>query len=217
MTTLKEGLPPLPPRLSGLPISPDGYPVPWFVAYVNGVPDFRCSDARKLVVAVSEDRCWMCGERNGAYKIFAIGPMCAVNRVTAEPPCHLECAEYAVRACPWLMSPRRRRREKDLPEEHDGCAGEMIKRNPGVTLLWATKKFKPFRAGGGGTGILFRLGDPVNLGWWCRGRTATREELVDAIESGMPILREVAASDPPGSVEELERMYQAALRLVPAA
>lgn len=214
---LREDLPPLPPRLSHLPIDARGYPVPWFVAYVDGIPDFRCSDAGKFARAVRESRCWMCGEALGAYKVFAIGPMCAVNRVTAEPPNHLECVEYAVRACPWLAEPKRRRREKDMPEEQLGSPGEMIKRNPGVTLLWSTKKFRPFRADGGGGGIMFQLGDPERLSWWCRARPATREEIADSIESGIPLLRASAAEDGPEAVALLEKMYTAAQKLLPRA
>ena len=96
MATMREGLPPLPARLAHLPISPEGYPVPWFVAWVNGVPDFRCSEASKVVRAVQEDLCFMCGTRNGAFKVFPIGPMCAVNRVTSEPPEELPAGRVEV-------------------------------------------------------------------------------------------------------------------------
>lgn len=48
---LRHDLPPLIPRIAKLPLNDSGYPVPFFVGYVNGKPDFRCSDAdRKSVV-----------------------------------------------------------------------------------------------------------------------------------------------------------------------
>lgn len=214
MGELKQGLPPLPLRLENLPISDSGYPVPWFVGYVDGVPDFRCSDARKFRQAIRDDLCWMCGERNGAYKVFVIGPMCAVNRVTGEPPCHLACAEYAATACPFLVNPKRRRRENDLPEKR-GTPGIPILRNPGVTLLWSTKKFRPFRAGGGGNGVMFSLGVPAAVWWYCEGREATDEEIIDSIEGGIPILRDMAAVDGPVAIAELESQIRAARKLLP--
>ncbi len=205
---------PMPARIAALPRCPERQlPVPWFVAWLDGVPEFRCADSRKFKLAIEENRCWTCGEVLGAHKVFAIGPMCAVNRVTAEPPNHLDCAEYSARACPFLSNPKRRRRENDMPEERL-VAGEMIRRNPGVTLLWSTKKFRPFRHG---NGVLFRLSDPTQLSWWCRGRTATTEEIVDSIESGMPILRDIAAADGGNASAELELMYLAAQRLIPRA
>ena len=210
---MKDGLPPLPARLAHLPLSESGFPAPWFVAWRDGVPDFRCMDNQKFKMAVEQDRCWTCGEINGVHKVFAIGPMCAVNKVTAEPPSHLECAEYSVKACPFLNDPKRRRRENDMPE--DGLVvGEMIKRNPGVTLLWSTRKFNPFRIDGG---VMFQLGEPTALSWWCRGRTATRAEVDASIESGIPLLRASAATDGPDAVAELESMYRAAQKYLPAA
>ena len=36
-------------RMRRLPVSPRGFPVPWFVAWLGGVPDFRCIGLGKLV------------------------------------------------------------------------------------------------------------------------------------------------------------------------
>src|SRR5262245_17927108 len=104
---------PLPARMARLPISPAGYPVPWFVATIKGEPDFRVIGPDKIARAVRADLCWLCGQTLGRFKAFVGGPMCAVNRTSAEPPSHRECAEYAVRACPFLTRPRMRRNEKD--------------------------------------------------------------------------------------------------------
>lgn len=215
MTALREGLPPLPDCLAHLAIEERGYPVPWFVAWVDGVPDFRCMDSEKLVKAVKHDLCWTCGRPNGAYKVVAIGPMCVVNRVTAEPPSHFTCLDFAARACPWLTEPKRKRRERDMPNGVVESVGEMIRRNPGVTCLWSTKKVKPFRVD---HGLMFQLGDPERIVWLCRGRTATREEILESIESGMPLLREATNldADPAASMRDLERMYTAAMRHLPA-
>ncbi len=81
MTTTLE----VPPRIAKLPKDQRGYHVPWFVAWIDGVADFRVTDNAKLVRAVNERRCWVCGEKMGRHLAFLIGPMCAVNRVSAEP------------------------------------------------------------------------------------------------------------------------------------
>src|SRR5437764_29347 len=108
MTTsvLHPNLPALPSRLKLLPVDERGFPVPWFVAWIDGKPDFRVVDQRKMAIAVSEKRCWVCGDFLGRYMAFVIGPMCAVNRVSSEPPSHRECAEFSVRACPFLTKPK---------------------------------------------------------------------------------------------------------------
>jgi hypothetical protein len=45
--------------------------------------------------------------------------------------------------------------------------------------------------------FLFRLGAPERVEWYCQGQPATRQEIKDAIESGFPILAEMAAKDGP--------------------
>jgi len=112
-----SGLPALPPRIARLARDRRGFPVPWFVATIDGEPDFRVVDTPKLAVAIRQHRCWVCGEQLGVHLAFPIGPTCVANRVTAEPPVHRECAEFSARACPFLTKPRMRRNAQGLPEE----------------------------------------------------------------------------------------------------
>jgi hypothetical protein len=105
-----------------------------------------------------------------------------------------------------------RRNEKNMPE-NEGSAGIMLKRNPGVTLLWATRSYKPFKAG---RGVLFEVGPPQRVEFYAEGRKATHDEIMASIDSGMPILREMAEQDGPEAVAELEEMYANAMQLVPA-
>jgi hypothetical protein len=209
---LRPELPPLPPKMRQLPVDHRGYPVPFFVEWVGGVPDHRLQDPTKLARCVREKRCWLCGDRLGRYLVFVIGPMCAVNRVSSEPPSHRECAEYAVSACPFLTRPHAQRREAGMLEEAQEVAGVMIKRNPGVVLLWVTRSYRLARVA---NGVLFDVGDPVETHWYSEGRAATRAEVLAAIESGLPLLEEQARQDRPGALEALQQMLQRALRLVP--
>jgi hypothetical protein len=201
-----------PPRMRHLKEDHRGFVVPWFVSwakngkpceYGEGEPDFRAADTRKFKRALAERRCWLCGEMLGVNLAFVIGPMCAVTRVTSEPPCHLECATYAVQVCPFLTKPRMRRNEKDLPEDRINPGGIAIPRNPGACCIWVTRSFKTFRPGAGNDGVLLRLGDPVSVQWYAEGREATRAEIERSIESGYPLLRDAAKRQGDEAVDQL--------------
>jgi hypothetical protein len=202
----------LPDRMKRLPINDQGFPVPYFVPYVDGQPEFRGFDGEKLGICVRHRRCWLCGEQLGKFMAFTVGPMCGINRTSAEPPSHYDCSRYAVAACPFLTQPKMRRNEKDLPE-HLEPAGIMLRRNPGCTLIWVTRDYKLFRDGQGG--VLFGLGDPERVEFFAEGRAATRDEVMASIDSGMPILREMAVRDGPEAVAELQQMYDKAMELMP--
>jgi hypothetical protein len=209
-------MPPLPKNMEGLPIDPKrGFVVPAFVQWIDGVPDFRLMNHDYLVEAIRRHLCWMCAKPLGKLRgVFVIGPMCAVNRNTAEPPCHPECARYAAKACPFLTRPHARRREDELSQMcMDNVAGVMIKRNPGVTLLWFARDYHLEHDP---RGFLFKLGPPVATEWYCEGREATRAEVLHSIDTGLPILRNQALEDGPEAVQMLERWTERALRLVPA-
>jgi hypothetical protein len=217
-----------PVRIKLLPRDDRGYPVPWFVATIDGTPDFSVMDGRRIVEAVKRQRCWVCGGPLLDSRVaFTIGPMCAVNRNTAEPPEHLDCAIYSATHCPFLTNPDQRRLidVAKIAAAHAAAgvtapAGEMIRRNPGVTLVWITRRR---REPGGwevkrdpAGGILFDVGDPVDVRWFTERRQATRDEVLASIDSGLPILRELAEQDGPGALEALERQHANALALVPA-
>jgi hypothetical protein len=206
-------LPAPPPRIARLPRNHAGFPVPWFVATIDGVPDFRVVRANGIADAVRFGVCWLCGQRLGANAAFVLGSMCTITRVAPEPPSHRDCATYAVRACPFLTNPHMRRRTSNLPDDTVMPDGEMITRNPGVTALWLTRTWRMDP-----TYRLFDVGDPVTVTWWAHGREATRGEVMASIESGMPILTGAAEKDPRPSaaLAQLAAMHAEAMRLVPA-
>jgi hypothetical protein len=203
---------PLPDRLKRRPVSERGFPVPWFVSFINGKWDFVNLDPRKIVEAYNRKLCFLCGEPLGQYKAFVIGPMCSINRVSAEPPAHRECAEYAVRACPFLARPAAKRNEKAALGVPELVPGIMIQHNPGATLIWITKSFKLLPVEGG---CLFQIGDPLEVAWYAEGRKATRAEVDAAIAKGLPLLRKQAASDGADAVRELDQYIKRAEKLLP--
>jgi hypothetical protein len=202
----------VPSRMAGLPRDKHGRVVPWFVASIDGQPDFRVIREDGISLALREQICWLCGKPMGRFTAFVIGPMCAVNRVTAEPGSHTDCALYAAKACPFLSNPRMQRREI---QGWTAPAGVGIKRNPGVALVWVTRSFSLFPDGLGSH--LIRLGDPTSVFWFAEGRTATRTEVLASIDSGMPILRDACDEDedPEQSRRDVEAAYRRALALVP--
>ena len=220
----------MPTRMRRLPISPNGWPVPWFVEWFKdgkpcergeGEPDFRVVDPRKINKALKQHLCWVCGELMGVNKCFVIGPMCAVNRVISEPPSHRDCAIYAARVCPFLSKPKMSRNDKDLYAGDGelrpglvGASGIHIARNPGAACVWITRTFQPFTPSGGG--VLFSLGRPTETLWFVEGRRATRKEVLASINSGFPILKDMAQQEGPEAVAALQAMLQGALALVPA-
>lgn len=206
----------IPERMQRLPLDPARrVPVPWFVPWVDGKPDFRLMTMDRMLKAIHRELCWVCGERMGRIRAFVIGPMCSVNRVAPEPPSHRDCAVYSARSCPFLSNPRSIRRETNLPEPDrlGAPAGISIRRNPGVTLVWLTKRY---RIESEPNGFLFRLGDPMKALWFAESRPATRAEVLASIESGLPQLAGIAEAESPAAVAELERMRQVAMQWVPA-
>jgi hypothetical protein len=210
-----------PPRLmQKLPIDRRGYPVPWFVEWIKGEPEFRAMDRRKFYAAVNKRLCWTCGNPLYGEEVFVIGPMCAVNRISSEPPSHRECAEYAAKNCPFLSKPHMTRRtDEEFNAAKKPAPGVMVERNPGVTLLWYTRRHELQTVRGrpgAGDGILFKLGRAFKTEWFREGRPATRAEVLESIETGLPIIREKAEQhDGPEGMALLEIQITQAYRLLP--
>ncbi|WP_435215830.1 hypothetical protein [Streptomyces sp. bgisy034] len=213
-------LPAPPPRVARLPRNRVGYPVPWFVGVVDGEPDFRVVGPGKMDGAVTFRCCWICGGSlinrtlgpAATQYAYVVGPMCAVNRTSAEPPAHRACAIYAATACPFLTTPGMRRRDSRLPENAAEPDGVMIRRNPGVALVWVTNTWRMIPGY-----RLFHLADPAETLWFAEGRPATRDEVLDSIDSGLPLLQAEAEQDddPDRALVTLALQYERALELVP--
>lgn len=206
---IRPNLPPMPPRIRRLPVDDRGFPVPYFVQTVNGKPDHRLTDSRKVAACHRFGLCFICGERLGAHRAFPVGPMCGINRVSAEPPSHRECARWAVEGCPFLSRPHAHRRP--ITEVVTRVApGKMLERNPGVTLIWITKKYEVIRVPGQPSCGLFSFADPVELLAYAEGRPATREEVDYSVAGGFEELtaearKEDAEKGGTRGVQELER------------
>jgi hypothetical protein len=80
-------------------------------------------------------------------------------------------------------------------------------------VLWITTSYSLVRDDHGG--LLFGLGNPVSLCWVAEGRTATRAEVLESIETGLPILRELAEKEGPQAIATLEHQLSNAIKLIP--
>lgn len=208
-----------------LPIDDRGYPVPWFVAWMHddnttarvgeGTPDFRIvrniKDVPAEVVAHRGSQCWICGRRLGAYKSFVAGPMCAVNVTSGEPPCHLSCATFAAKACPFLARPKAKRRQANMPE--DGVWKEGgLERNPGVAMVWTTKSYEMHIQDGS---AYFEMGEPDHVEFWAEGERAPRDRIIESINSGLPTLVPMLL-ETGHKQSEIEEMVKRTMKLVEA-
>ena len=191
--------------------------VPWFVTiWEDGKPEFRVVDPVRWNQAVHYRLCWICGEEiTHRLYAFPIGPMCTINRVSADPACHLACSVYAAIHCPFLNDPDRVRRTDDLTDYCEEKAQDWgaIMRNPGITAIWACKKFTVER--GAGTKMLVRLGNPRRVLWYYKGAVATRSEVELSIASGIHLLSDLAEQEGPLAIAALETQKARAKRYWP--
>jgi len=207
---LRSTLPTLPSNMRDLPVDSRGYPIPFFVQWIDDAPEFRLANRGTLHRCVLLKLCWVCGKPLGNRLVaFTIGPMCAINRISSEPPQHPECAEFSARACPFLINPNMRRRDGNLPDK-ENPPGLMLEHNPGVTLVWITRRWEVLHEP---NGYLFEIGAPTKALWYKEGRAASRSEVEAAIETGFPFLREHAKSKK--DLKELETRRVEAMKLLP--
>lgn len=212
---MRPELPPdIPPAMAALPVDHRGYPVPWFVEWIDGAPDFRVVSPDRMVRAVRLDLCWACGTPIGSQRrAYVSGPMCSINRTNGEPPCHVACADWSARACPFLTRPHMRRRDKGLPEASAFHPAGLL-RNPGAMVVWVTRGTRIKHVDR--NGFLFDLGEPTEVRWYAEGREATRAEVLASIDSGFPLLLDMATQEGPDAVAELASLHERALHLLPA-
>lgn len=200
-------LPEMPASIARLKRDGRGYPVPFFVWWCDGKPDFRIINPVAIERCIKDRLCWICGEKLGRFLTFVSGPMCGVNRISSEPASHLKCTHFAVKACPFMLLPKAKRRLAGLPEniQQPGPSDSIhLDRNPGVTMLWIVLQTSHIRVDWGKTGgALLHLPKPFTVEWWSQGRKATRDEVLESIDSGITELLKLCDSD-----EEMNLVFE---------
>lgn len=189
----------MPARIARLPRDRRGFPVPKFVHWENGEPIFPVMETSHFVACVKRRLCWICGDVMGAHKTFVIGPMCCINRISSEPPSHYDCARFAALNCPFLAQPLAKRTVEAGDYGTVAPRGIMIERNPGVSALWTTRGYRITSE------RLVALDAPESVEFYAKGRRATRFEVVESVDSGLPLLRAAAERDGPEGVRAFNR------------
>ena len=81
-----------------------------------------------------------------------------------------------------------RRNDNNMPTEAKEPEG-LVLHNPGVCCVWTTRDYRIVPVD---TGVLFRVGEPLEARWMCRGKPALRSEVVQAIERAFPLMLDEA-------------------------
>jgi len=99
---------PIPQRMAHLKRDPRGYPIPAMVLIDDGGrPHFQINDERIRQRLIAQDRCVICGGRLFRGRWFIGGALSAFSErgLYIDPPTHAECAEFALKVCPYLAAP----------------------------------------------------------------------------------------------------------------
>jgi len=164
MNTKKADIP-VPAGMLTLSMSPLGYRKPWFVK----ADDFRVTDDRKYMISIKAGRCWICGHTNRKGFSFVTGPASVAANVAIEPPCHPECAEYAVQVCPFILNPEAKRRSKGLTAAEIDDNHSEAGANPGVFFVTTVKKYK-IQPTASGLVLTYDEGDIIARRKWVEGQ-----------------------------------------------
>ena len=166
----------------------DGVVVPYYVKWEGDKPMMDKVDPEKFKKCVGFRCCWWCGDKLGKYVTFVNAAISIVNRLSAFPPGHQDCATWAA--------------EEFKPLDMD------------VRVVWTTDDVKVHKTKGGA--ILFVMGDPVNaVKFYKDGRAAEVAEIRAEIEQGLPRLFLSAAEMGQMTVERLMRDYDKGMELIP--
>lgn len=149
----------IPDFLKHLKVDQRGYPIPFFVAYVNGKPDFRMLDPAKYKYCLEQNLCSICGKKHVPKNYFFItGPIGLANGVHSDCPMHRGCAEYSLQICPHLYFEKAKRNDRGelvkIAAETTGAAG--IKEKPSELFLIRADKYKTIPGPHNGILIKFR-------------------------------------------------------------
>jgi hypothetical protein len=104
MATMETALPKL---LRTLERDVRGYPIPFIVMRdEHNKPIFTMNDPRLVRECVRKGLCSICGKKLGQDRWFVSGSRAFLHPdgLFIDPPIHLECAEFALRVCPFLAA-----------------------------------------------------------------------------------------------------------------
>lgn len=140
----------IPDFLAHLPVW-QGMPVPFTVKYEVGQvgrPAFEVTDAVKWADCVEKRLCGVCGRELGYWIAFIGGPKSVEGRAFHDPAMHVECAEYSLDVCPYMVGAAGHASEEVLArrEERDGVARRVLEHvtdePPDRVALYVTRRYE---------------------------------------------------------------------------
>ncbi|WP_293196293.1 hypothetical protein [Ottowia sp.] len=147
-----------------------GYPIPAFVLVPeSGEPDLRVLDRAWWLYAVEYRRCGICGQPLGRHLAFVGGTASISNRLFTDLPMHVDCAQYALQACPFLAAPTFKY-ASSIPQL-DGVATRMSEavsdQRPTIYGMGVTRSFQVVVAGDNTPALLASAFERIE--WWSKG------------------------------------------------
>lgn len=147
----------IPQNLKHLKVDKRGYPIPFFVPIIKGEPNFRFLDERKQILCLEKKLCPICGTKLCKdYFYFISGPIGLKNCTASDPAMHKECAEFAMKVCPYMFF-RKTDRKEHVPDD-----SVHIDEKPDHLFLIRSNKWKIIRIPTNGQRVIrFRVVDWV--------------------------------------------------------
>lgn len=143
---------PMPERMRRLPLTEHGFPALFFAPVKDDQAVIRSVDLAKFRRCIEQRLCWLCGEPLDQLMTFVVPATNAYTKVTFEPPCHHECAVYAMRACPFITNPNMRYRSSDW-------------QHPGPYALYTTSYYTVGPIRSTWPAALITMGIPEHIEW----------------------------------------------------
>jgi hypothetical protein len=139
----------IPKELAHLKLDTRGYPIPYFVSWINGQPEFRFLDPARLEMIIERKVCHICGKKLPTdFFYFITGPVGLQNRVITDAPMHRLCAEFSLKACPHIYYQKAERRDNDPLAKSLSDHTKYDPGKPSELYLIKSDKAKPFIAEG---------------------------------------------------------------------
>lgn len=158
-----------PPAVAALPKDARGYPIPVFAKIMpDGTPDFTVLNERGWFDNVIKKRCAICGTKMSGLFALVGGPGSMESRIFVDGPMHKDCAEYALKACPFLAAPK-----FQYMRTHPEVKGVKITVNPEMSTERPEKFGLGITSGyvlqRHGQGVVVSAARWVSKTWWKNG------------------------------------------------
>lgn len=116
-----------------------GFPIPFTTLIKpDGSPDFRVTDQQQWAKCVTRGLCGLCGQALVYWQAFIGGEKCKETHLFFDPAMHIECAEFAAKACPFIVGIK----GYSIKTDRDATADRLISsERPKLMYLFKTRGY----------------------------------------------------------------------------